>query len=221
MKHTDSLKLSIVVPVAPGDKSWKALLRQLAVLAPEHSWILSISDTACELEKDDLEEALIYHRPLSIVTGTADRADQINRAIVLAQTDWIWVLQADATLTSLSVFRLMESLLQNPDALHSFESLAQSDSMRRHPAFRTRSALWSMPFGDHGFAFHRRLWQSVGGFTRELSAGEDRIFCWRLKQAGFHVIRVPYVGTPQAPRFRRLTKVRRPHLDKLPRTERT
>lgn len=191
MKHTDALKLSIVVPVAPGDKSWKALLTQLAVLAPEHSWILSVSDTSCELEKDDLEAAMIYHRSLSVVTGAADHADQINRAIATALTDWIWVLQADAELSPLSVSKLMESLLLNPDALHSFESLSVASRSGKRPGLRSRSSLWSMPFGDHGFAFHRQLWQSVGGFTRDLSYGEDHVFCWRLKQAGFHVIRVP------------------------------
>jgi hypothetical protein len=191
MKHTDALKLSIVVPVAPGDKSWQALLTQLAVLAPEHSWILSVSDTGCELERDDLEAAMIYHRSLSVVTGAADHADQINRAIMTAPTDWIWVLQADAELASLSVARLMESLLLNPDALHSFESLSHIRRPGRYPGTRSRSSLWSMPFGDHGFAFHRQLWQSVGGFTRDLTYGEDHVFCWRLRQAGFHVIRVP------------------------------
>jgi hypothetical protein len=211
MKHTDALKLSIVVPVAPGDKSWKALLTQLAVLAPEHSWILSVSDTGCELEKDDLEAAMIYHRSLSVVTGAADHADQINRAIVTAQTDWIWVLQADAELSPLSVSRLMDSLLLNPDALHSFESVPFAIRPGKRPGLRSRSSLWSMPFGNHGFAFHRQLWQSVGGFTRDLTYGEDYVFCWRLRQAGFHVIRVP-LSVPLNPSKRRQHRSRRlPH----------
>ncbi len=208
MKHIDALKLSIVVPVAPGDKSWKALLTQLAVLAPEHSWILSVCDTSCELEKDDLEAAMIYHRSLSVVTGAADHADQINRAIMTASTDWIWVLQADAELSPLSVSKLMESLLLNPDALHSFESLPPLMRVGKHPGLRSRSSLWSMPFGDHGFAFHRQIWQSVGGFTRDLTFGEDYVFCWRLKQAGFHVIRVP-LSVPLNPSKRRQQRHRR------------
>jgi hypothetical protein len=208
MKHTDALKLSIVVPVAPGDKSWKALLTQLAVLAPEHSWILSVCDTSCELERDDLEAAMIYHRSLSVVTGAADHADQINRAIMTAPTDWIWVLQADAELSPLSVSKLMESLLLNPDALHSFESLPHATRPGRHAGLRARSSLWSMPFGHHGFAFHRQLWQSVGGFTRDLTYGEDYVFCWRLKQAGFHVIRVP-LSVPLNPGKRRQHRPRR------------
>ena len=205
MKYTDSLKLSIVVPVAPGDKSWQVLLRQLAVLAPEHSWILSVSDTGSELEKDDLEAALIYHRPLSVVFGTADPADQINRAILLAQTDWIWVLPTAADLLSLPLAKLMDSLIQNPDALHAFESTSVIPQHGRRPGMRGHSAQWSMSFGEQGFAFHRGLWLSVGGFTPDLFYGEDRIFCWRLKQAGFHVIRVPlYKQSKNWPRMRRI-----------------
>lgn len=190
MKYTDALKLSIVVPVAPGDKSWKALLTQLAVLAPEHFWILSLCEMSCELEKEELEAAMIYHPALSVVTGSTDHTDQINRAIMTAETDLIWVLKADAELSPLSVSKLKESLLLNPDALHSFESPPSAVRPRKRSSRRTRSSLWSMPYGDHGFAFHRQLWQSVGGFIRDLTYGEDYIFCWRLRQAGFHVIRV-------------------------------
>ncbi len=197
MIHIDSLKLTIVIPVATGDETWKFLLQQLAVLASDHNWILSVADRASDLEKHSYSEAVAFHQSLCVVSGPEGRAEQINRGIAQAETDWLWVLHADSELSPLAVAKLLSSLMKYPEALHYFDLAFTRPGPRlmnlNHWGVRVRSSFLQMPFGDQGFAFHRKLWDSVGGFPLDLSYGEDHVFVWRLRQAGFYLRRVPVV----------------------------
>ena len=187
MKHIDSLKLTIIIPVVPYDESWQSVLQQLAAFALDHFWILSVSDEGHDCEGDDFKEALMYHHSLAVVSGAQGRSEQINRAILTAKTDWIWVLNPNATLSQLTVTKLMNSLLQNPEALHYFEARAEHDAWPHRSGQRPRPCQFPSPFRELGLAFHRRLWQTVGGLPRDLSYGEDHVFVWRLKQSGFYL----------------------------------
>lgn len=195
MLGLDQIVLSIVLPVAKGEQLWLALLSQLHALAAQHFWIMSVVDSNDPKVQQERALALQTYPNLRIVSGSAGRAEQINRAIAEAPSEWIWILHADTELSPLAVEKLLISLKMYPKSLHYF------DLSFTHPrplliglnllGVRFRSLCLQMPFGDQGFALHRNLIREIGYFPLGLAYGEDHVFVWQLRQAGISLVRVP------------------------------
>ncbi len=179
-----AVRLSVVVPLAPGETEGAALLTDLAAGLPAAERILAVT----------------ANPPFPVADGTRlvvaprGRAAQMNAAARTATGEFLWFLHADTRLPAGAIDALSNSLHDAPDALHYFH-------LRFHDgpaALRlnelgvvARSRLLGMPFGDQGFCLRRELFVALGGFDEAAAFGEDHLFVWTARQHGVRPRRVP------------------------------
>lgn len=178
--------LSVVVPVAPGDEAWRALLPDLAtVLGAEV--IFAASHPLATADLDVITAALgpASWRWLETPSG---RARQLNRGAGAAERDTLWFVHADSRFALDTLPALHAALRAMPDALHYFDLSFLPDGPRAMPlnalGARFRSRVLGMPFGDQGFVVSRRTFDALGGFDERATYGEDHLFVWRARRAG-------------------------------------
>jgi GT2 family glycosyltransferase len=197
--HGTAPRLSIVVPVGPGDRTWRALACDLEALSPGCELVLS----AAEPPADDAGD-------IRVVCGPAGRAAQLNRGVAAANGDWLWLLHADsrpgaATLDAVAAFIAAHGDPDRP-VLGWFE-LAFADDGPRRTALNARGAnlrsRWlGLPFGDQGWLLSRRTFEHVGGFDPHFGRGEDLEFIVRARRAGVRLLPAGAALATSARRYR-------------------
>ena len=188
--------LSIVVPVAPREAAWPALLERLRpLLAPARAEVI-LSATA-----ESPRELPAGARWLAGETG---RARQLNAGAAAARGQWLWFLHADS----------------QPDA-QCLNSAVAGGEDQQLGWFRLRFAAdgplscagnaWGanlrsrwlgLPFGDQGLLLARHDFDCLSGFDESLSRGEDLDFAVRAAAAGMPPRRLPGTITTSARRYR-------------------
>lgn len=174
-------RVSIVVPVGPGEISWPPLLDTLQADA-----------TSAELlpvfAEDDPQTA-----PSAALRAPAGRAQQQNAGAVAATGDRLWFLHADTRLTPGSLPALRAWLDDGAPALGWFRLRFADDGPRplglRLSRWNARGANWrsrvlGLPFGDQGLILPRADFEGIGGFDESLDYGEDHALVWRARRAG-------------------------------------
>jgi hypothetical protein len=178
--------LSVVVPVAPGDESWRGLLVELARAGLSGSGnqgheILLVGVEAAKHE-DTLPAGARW------LAASCGRGRQLNAGAAAASGRWLWFLHADSRLEAGTVASLEHSLRLRPGAMHFFDLCFLGDGpalMRVNDAgVWIRSRLLRMPFGDQGFCVSREIFGRLGGFPEDAPYGEDHLFVWRARRAG-------------------------------------
>lgn len=176
MLNAISKQLCVVVPIGPGDTSWRALLTDLSALIASAEIILS----AVEPEPSDFAALQASCKAqLRWVLGTKGRADQQNRAAALTQQTWLWFLHADSRLSP-AVFAGLEQA--HADALNYFKlRFYDGPIWMRITEFGVALRCWlfKLPFGDQGFLLERACFERLGGFAehpiRGGGGGEDAL----------------------------------------------
>ena len=181
--------LSVVVPVAPGDHSWRALLPDLAtVVGAEVVFSATHALTAADRSVIDAELA---SGSWSWLVTSPGRARQLNAGARAALREHLWFLHADSRFAPDTVPALESALRAAPRALHYFHLAFLPDGPRAVAlnalGTRFRSQWLGMPFGDQGFCIRRTLFDSLGGFDEGAPYGEDHLFVWRARRAGIAV----------------------------------
>lgn len=174
---TDSLsRVSIVVPVGPGESSWPPLLGTLRTDAAAAELLPIFAD-------DDPQSA-----PSAVLRAPAGRARQQNAGAKAATRAWLWFVHADTRLTSEALPALRTWLKSDTPALGWFRLRFADDGPRR-ARWNARGANWrsrvlGLPFGDQGLILPRAAFGRLGGFDETLTYGEDHALVWRARRAG-------------------------------------
>jgi hypothetical protein len=181
------LKLSVIVPVGPGEPAWRELLGDLAVLGPGAEIILVAITGAAPAGFDGPAYGLRV--PARWLEAPAGRARQQNAGAAAARGETLWFLHADSRLPAASV---AEATRFTGQALGYFDLCYCDDGpqLARLNALGAwlRSRWLGLPFGDQGLILPRRTFHALGGFDESLSAGEDHALVWAARRA-----RIPLV----------------------------
>lgn len=181
-------RLTVVVPVGPGDCVSPRLLAQLGRLPPgAQVCVVSCEPGADAVDKGSGPGVHWLHSP-------AGRSLQQNAGAAAARGDWLWFLHADAALAEETLPALARFIDSGVTALGYFDLRFLGDGpalMRLNAAgVRLRSRWLRLPFGDQGFVMPRALFDAVGGFDPATIRGEDHQLVWRVRRAGLPVMAV-------------------------------
>lgn len=177
------ISLGVVIPVGPGDRSWRELLALLDQLAPALPRRLIYA-------RGDLQARPRRERWADARRG---RARQQNAGVAGLDTEWVWLLHADsrpvaATMAALGKF------LDDPRPRLGYFDLRFHDgpSLMRitEAGVRWRCRWLGVPFGDQGFVLPRRTFFELGAFDEAIPFGEDHALVWQARRMGVPVERI-------------------------------
>lgn len=190
------MAISVIVPVAKEDETWRQLLPDLSVLAKDDEVIIVSSDVPPEhYHGDPALRSLTCS--VHCIKSENGRAKQLNAGIRSSSRETLWFLHCDSRVSKESYYSLIGALEQAPDALHFFDLRFLDDG----PALMflndfgvwIRSRIFRLPFGDQGFCISRSVLERLGGFCEKAAYGEDHLLVWRAHQMA---IKVRCVGAP-------------------------
>ena len=186
--------LSIIIPVAPQDDSYKQLLPQLQGIAVAHEIIIvgdvEQGDTVADNHAKTSTSATIHYLPCN-----AGRAASLNAGAAMAEGQWLWFLHADSRLSGTAIEDLQQQL-QRPQtqglyyfrlAFHSHRPLLNKLMHLNSAGVRFRSWILKSPFGDQGFCLQQADFQQLNGFDEDLHYGEDHQLIWRCHSSNITV----------------------------------
>jgi len=182
-------RLSIVVPIGPGESAWRALLGDLQSL-PVDVELLLVGVDAAPPELDALSGALAGR--LRWLQASQGRAVQQNAGAAAARGNWLCFLHADSRLEAAAV-RALAALAQRATALYHFDlGFFDGPALLRLNALgaNLRSRLFGLPFGDQGLCLPRADFQRLGGFDERLPRAEDHALVWAAHRARLPVRRL-------------------------------
>jgi len=183
--------LSVIIPVASGDESWKEIVSDLKLL-PMKTEILFVSVGVPKDAPTFMAKALATGCSVKWLTGPSGRAKLLNFGARNATHSYLWFLHADSKLKSGCLMGLERAMQRNPDGLYYFDLEFLKDGPK---AMRVntvgvwiRSHLLKMPFGDQGFCISRRNYERLGGFDEKAPYGEDHLFVWAARRFGINLV---------------------------------
>lgn len=181
-------RLSVVVPVGPGEGAPARLHRDLLLL-PANTEILFVTafdprTFAPRLQIDQMLEPLVP-RWLQASPG---RARQQNAGARAARGQWLWFLHWDSGFGPELPAALERQCRAFPEALHYAELGFLRDGPRlmswNARGANLRSRWFGLPFGDQGFCLSQALFQQLGGFDEAAAYGEDHLLAWSAQHQG-------------------------------------
>ncbi len=183
-----ALKLSVVIPVGPGERAWPALLGDLAELDSRAEIILA--GVAGEAPMDFDAARYRLRAPVRWLETGAGRARQQNAGACVAQGETLWFLHADSRVPAETVNAALG--FAGRDSLGHFELRYMDDG----PALVRLNALGAgirsrwlrLPFGDQGLLIDRRRFEALGRFDDSLACGEDHALVWAARRAGVPLV---------------------------------
>ena len=148
--------ISVIIPVALGERNWETLLPQLHALPPGSEIIFGSKPE--KFEAIDPSQKIKIRCVDQAVEG---RAVQMNAAAHLAQCEWLWFVHADSEVTDETLLAAMREVASKQKRLIYFDLQFKNDGpvlMKLNEwAVRLRSNLAKMPFGDQGFLISKEL----------------------------------------------------------------
>ncbi len=165
--------LSIIIPLAPDDSA-DELIKQIQKFG---------------------------HEPVVVSEGT--RAKSLNRGAMIAQGEHLFFLHADTTLDDSSLEKLSDILKGKTELLCYFKLKFDQSGLVYFNSLMTnlRCCLFSIPYGDQGFCISKRLFHEAGGFSENMTYGEDMHFVLKLRRLGIAVRQLPFSITTSARKY--------------------
>jgi hypothetical protein len=196
------LKLSVIIPVGPGDDSWGGLLRDLAALAAAAEIILVA--TPGQSPAGFAPQSYGLRVPARWLESPAGRARQQNAGAAAARGDALWFLHADSRLPARTVAAALGHAGREGLAFFRLEYLGDGPRAARLNAFGAmlRSRWLGLPFGDQGFLLSRQDFERLGRFKEAVGAGEDHALVWQARAQGVPLVALPEPVRTSARRYR-------------------
>jgi rSAM/selenodomain-associated transferase 2 len=198
------MRLSVIVPLAPGEAEWRDLAGQLE----------DVLDQNCELLLVAAGERVAWQSkvPLKLLASEVGRARQLNVGAQAAHGDFLWFLHADTRLSPGAWPAVQAFMARGEKALGWFDLAFRSDGplpVRLNAmGANFRSRYLGIPFGDQGFVMPALLFAEVGGFNEQAAYGEDHLFVWAVRHAGYRVVPVEALLSTSARKYARYGWVR-------------
>ncbi len=181
------LRLSVVIPLAPGETDLPELLRQLGALPGPCEVILVHTDQRAV----ERPTAWPDHLQLHAIASAPGRARQQNAGADAARGRWLWFLHADSRLQQSTLSALGAFLDKNADAMGYFDLDFAADGPRLAKlnawGANLRSHWLGLPFGDQGLLLTATRFAELGRFDEQAEYGEDHLLVWAAKGAGLPV----------------------------------
>lgn len=185
-------RLSVIVPLAPGETQWHGLIGQLAAL-PSCCEVIVVHARA-QPSARWIGPASLKLRQISSLPG---RARQQNLGAGAARGDWLWFVHADSQLLPETLPALQRFIDRGEEALGYFDLHFRDDGPRLARlnawAANLRSRWFKLPFGDQGLLLPAREFAALGGFDDTARYGEDHLLVWAA-----HGVHLPVVGVGAA-----------------------
>jgi rSAM/selenodomain-associated transferase 2 len=180
------MRLSVIVPMAPGETEWLGLMAQLE----------NVLDADSEIVLVAAGEPVVFPSKWAVQSlgGPAGRAVQMNAGAASARGRHLWFLHADSRLSDAAWPALQRFLARGRHELGWFDLIFRGDGplpVRLNAwGANIRSRWMKMPFGDQGFVMPAALFTELGGFDTKAAYGEDHLFAWAVRRAGYQVVPV-------------------------------
>jgi hypothetical protein len=185
MSTPEHATLSVIVPVGPGDASWRALLPDLAAL-PDRAEIVLVAAPG-EVPMDFLASAFGLTCRTQWIEAPAGRAAQQNAGAAQACSEVLWFVHADSRVTTATLTAL-NRYLAAPHGLGYFDLRFLGDGplvMRLNTLGSWLRSRWlRLPFGDQGFVIKTDDFQQLGAFDGSVGDGEDHALVWQARRSG-------------------------------------
>jgi hypothetical protein len=189
-------RLTVVVPVGPGDRVSPALRAQLAALPREAEVHLVHADVP-DAPRVRAAHAAKSGPRVTCMRAVPGRAAQQNAGAAAGRRDWVWFLHADSQLAPATLPAMAAFVQRDEAALGYFDLrfLDDGPALMRLNALGAwvRSHWFGLPFGDQGLALPRAVFDRLGGFNPALEHGEDHDLVWRARRAG---VPLAAIGAP-------------------------
>ncbi len=177
----DDLRISVIVPVGPGDGAWTSLMPCFANLQTS----MEICFVGAEPAPAELD-TLLKHQEVKCrtrwIVSKPGRAHQMNDGAAQSTGEYLWFLHADSQFAKSAFAKLFTSLSDHPDSLHYFDLKFARDEfswlLLNEWGARVRSRVLGLPFGDQGLCIQRRLFAELGAFDETIEYGEDHLLVW-------------------------------------------
>lgn len=187
-------RLSVIVPVGPGDTLGPSLRSQLDALPRDAEvHVVHADEHAFDAPASAPGTGPHWYRHCA----RPGRAHQQNTGADGARGEWLWFLHADSHLAPGTWAALAKLLRANAPVLAYFDLRFLGDG----PALmwmntlgaRIRSRWLGLPFGDQGLVLPRSVFRHLGGFDEALQYGEDHALVWQARRMGVRLqpLRVP------------------------------
>jgi hypothetical protein len=193
-------KLAVIIPVGPGDETWRALLPQLTFLptGAEICLVFCVANlpTAAELPQ--------LAAKLSCRTAAVGRAKQLNAGVNATQNSELWFLHADSTLSANTPAALIRALCSAKSALYYFDLRFASNHWKlwiNELGVWWRSRLFRLPFGDQALLLSRDNFLRLGGYDETLLSAEDHALVWHARQADIAICAIGALISTSARRY--------------------
>jgi hypothetical protein len=182
-------QVAIIIPLAPGETAWRALLPDLALLPFSAEILLVAADGAAPEALPD-PAAIASNAAPRLLRSPPGRARQLNCGAAHSVAPMLWFLHADSRIDAAARAAVARALSQ-PRAgigyldLRFFDGPAWMALTRLGVWWRCR--LFGLPFGDQGLLLTRSDFDRLGGYDESAPFGEDHLLVWAARRAGLGV----------------------------------
>ena len=181
------MSLSVIIPIAPNETSWKSLLVDLQNLDESDECILVSPDDLKHSVDDFLETHPMRARVQTLKTKRG-RAIQQNKAAELACNSWLWFLHCDSHLSNNAIQLLKVELKKNEDHLYFFDLKFSPCELKymwlNEIGVKFRSNILKIPFGDQGLCLKKMTFNNLDKFSEQAEFGEDHLLVWKAHKEG-------------------------------------
>ncbi|MEM1062632.1 MAG: glycosyl transferase family 2 [Planctomycetota bacterium] len=178
---------SVIVPVGPGDQSWRALADDLSGCDLAEV-VFAAADPMPTNFPSRVETA---DATVTWTAGPIGRGRQLNAGAATADGDLLLFVHADSRIGPAAVDAIAARVDAEPDTLHFLRLRFAADGPAsvgwNERGARFRSERLGLPFGDQCFGMSRALFERLGRFDETCRYGEDHLLVWAAHRAGIPV----------------------------------
>lgn len=182
-------QVAIVIPLAPGETDWRALLADLATL-PFAAEILLVAADGDPGAVDVEAPSGALAPSVRWLRSTPGRARQLNGGASHSVAPLLWFLHADSRVDAAALAAVARALRERRAGI-GYLDLRFHDGPPWMALTRLgvwwRCRLFGLPFGDQGLLLSRRDFEALGGYDESAAFGEDHLLVWAARRAGLGV----------------------------------